>query len=254
MTHDQAKIILLQYRPGTTDREDPEIQEALALARVDEELSRWLAEQGSSQRLLRHAFQQIKAPEGLREQIISEEAASRRAGAGRRQFARVSVAAALIIAGLVWGTIWLGSRNQADNKLAIFEQQMAGYALRGYSMDLQTNDPEQIRAYLRQQQAPADYTLSGPLQKTTVIGCSVEGWQSGKVSMICFGTGSPAAAGAKNDLWLFVVDQKSVADAPQDSRPQLARVNRLFTATWSAQGKVYLLATTADENVLRSFF
>ena len=254
MTRDKAKIILFQYRPGISDPEEPEIREALALAKVDEELSRWLAERGTNHQLLRNAFQQIRPPEGLREQIISEEAASRRAVGSRRQVTRIGLVAAILLGGFILAAIWLGSGRQADDTLGIFEKQMAGYALRGYSMDLQTNDLEQIRAYLRQQQAPADYTLSGPLQKSAVIGCAVEGWQASKVSMICFGTGNSAAAGVKNDLWLFVVDQKSVADAPQDSRPHLARVNRLFTATWSAQGKLYLLATTADETVLRSYF
>jgi hypothetical protein len=254
MTRDEAKIILLRYRPGTADREEPEIREALALARVDEELSRWLADNGTSQQLLRTTFKQIQAPEGLLQQIISEHAASQRASVNRRRFARITLVAALVLLGIIGSTIWLGSRRHADNTLGIFEQQMAGYALRGYTMDLQTNDAEQIRAFLRQQQAPADYAFSGPLQKAALIGCAVEGWQSGKVSMICLGTGAPPIAGGKNDLWLFVVDQKSVADAPKDSQPHFDRVNRLATAAWSEQGKLYLLATTADEGVLRSFF
>lgn len=254
MTRDEAKIILLRYRPGTTDREEPEIREALALAQADEELSRWLADSGTSQQLLRTTFKQIQAPEGLLQQIVSEHTASQRASASRRQFTRIGLVAALILLGIIGGTIWLGSRPQADNTLAIFQQQMAGYALRGYTMDLQTNDAEQIRAFLRQQQAPADYTIGGPLQKATLIGCAVEGWQSSKVSMICLGTGAPPAAGGKNDLWLFVVDRKTVADAPEDSQPHFDRVNRLATASWSEQGKLYLLATTSDERVLRSFF
>ena len=254
MTHDEAKIILLRYRPGTTDREEPEMREALALAQVDEELSRWLADNGTSQQLLRTTFKQIQPPEGLLQQIISEHAASQRASANRRRFARIALVAALVLVGIIGSTLWLGSRPQADNTLAIFEQQMAGYALRGYYMDLQTNDADQIRAFLRQQQAPADYALSRPLQKATLLGCAVEGWQSGKVSMICLATGTPVAAGGKNDLWLFVVDQKSVADAPKDSQPHFDRVNRLATAVWSEQGKLYLLATTADEGTLRNFF
>jgi hypothetical protein len=254
MTHDEAKIILLRYRPGTTDREEPELRQALALAQVDEELSRWLADNGTRQQLLRTTFKQIQPPEGLLQQIISEHAASQRASANRRRFAQISLVAALVLLGIIGSTFWLGSRPQADNTLAIFKQQMVGYALRGYTMDLQTNDAEQIRAFLRQQQAPADYALSGALQKATLLGCAVEGWQSSKVSMICLGTGPPAAADGKNDLWLFVVDQTSVADAPKGSRPHFDRVNRLATATWSEQGKLYLLATTADEGTLRNFF
>jgi hypothetical protein len=252
MTRDEAKIILLRYRPGTTDREEPEMREALELARVDEELSRWLADHGTSQQLLRTTFKQIQAPEGLLQQIISEQAASQRASANRRRFARISLVAALVLLGIIGSTLWLGSRPQADNTMVLFEQQMAGYALRGYYMDLQTNDAEQIRAFLRKQQAPADYTISGPLQKATVIGCAVEGWHSTKVSMICFSAGKPLA-GTPGDLWLFVADQASVKDVALDSTPQFSKVNRLVAATWVENGKVYMLGTTADESVLRKF-
>jgi hypothetical protein len=253
MIRDEAKIILLRYRPGTADREEPEIREALAQAQVDEELSRWLADNGTSQQLLRQTFQKFKAPEGLLQQIISEQAASQRASANRRRFALISLVAALVLFGIIGSTIWLGSGRQADNTLAIFEQQMAGYALRGYTMDLQTNDAEQIRAFLRQHQAPANYTLSQPLQKAALIGCGVEGWRSTKVSMICFNVGKPLAPGTPGDFWLFVADQASVMDSPIDSTPQISKVNQLATATWVEKGKVYMLSTTADESVLRKF-
>jgi len=254
MNHDEAKLILLRYRPGTKDEEDPEIREALALAKGDAGLSGWLAKQVERQQLLRETFREIKAPAGLAEQIISEQMASQRMLKNRRRFERMAVAAALLMAAFILGFIWHGSRRPADDTLVIFENQMAGYALRGYTMDLQTNDAGEIRAFFRREQAPSDYTLSRPLQKATLIGCSVETWQSTKVSMICFATGAPLAPGTQNDLWLFVVDQKSVVDAPPDSQPHLSHVNRLTAATWSENGKLYLLATTVDEPVFRKLF
>ncbi len=39
MNRDEAKTILLRYRPGTADADDPEIATALALARQDPELT-----------------------------------------------------------------------------------------------------------------------------------------------------------------------------------------------------------------------
>jgi hypothetical protein len=253
MKHDQAKIILLRYRPGTTDREEPEMREALALAQTDEKLSRWLADQEKCQHVLRKTFQKFKAPEGLFQQIISEQAASQRTTTHRQRLTLINLVATIIIVGIIGGAIWLGSRPQADDTLVIFERQMSAYALRGYTMDLQTNDPEQIRAFLKQRQAPANYTLSGPLQKAAVIGCAVEGWHSTKVSMICFRTGNPLPQGSQGDLWLFIADQASVKDASQISTPQIARVNRLVTVTWVENGKVFLLGTTADETVLGKF-
>ena len=39
MNRDEAKIILLLYRPGTADAGDPEVAEALTLAKNDPELT-----------------------------------------------------------------------------------------------------------------------------------------------------------------------------------------------------------------------
>ena len=100
---------------------------------------------------------------------------------------------------------------------------MAGIALRGYAMDLTTNNPAQIRAYLAQNHAPADYVLPAPLEKTAMAGCAIESWQGAKVSMICFRTGKPLPPGEQSDLWLFVVDRASVKDAPPAGPRNLAR-------------------------------
>jgi hypothetical protein len=253
MRRDEARIILLRYRPGTPDREEPEMREALALAQVDEELSRWLADNGTSQQLLRTTFKQIQAPEGLLQQIISEQTAGRRAATNQQWLKCIRLVATITVVGVIGGAIWLAPRPQPDDTLAIFERQMSAYALRGYTMDLQTNDPEQIRAFLKQRRAPANYTLSQPLQKAALMGCAVEGWHSTKVSMICFIVGKPLAPGTPGNFWLFVADQASVKDAPSDSTPQISKVNQLVTATWAEKGKVYMLSTTADESVLREF-
>ena len=75
MNRDEAKTILLLYRPGTADADDPQIAEALALAKQDPELARWLEEHCARQEALRAKFRQITVPAGLKEQIISEQAA-----------------------------------------------------------------------------------------------------------------------------------------------------------------------------------
>ena len=84
MNRDEAKTILLLYRPGTADADDPQIAEALALAKQDPELTRWLVEHCARQETLRAEFRQITVPAGLKEQIISEQAARTRAGIRRR--------------------------------------------------------------------------------------------------------------------------------------------------------------------------
>lgn len=154
-----------------------------------------------------------------------------------------------IITGLVILAPFL-FHSRADDTFAIYRSRMVSTALRGYGMDLATNSPVQIRAYLAQNHAPANFVLPVALQQTTVIGCAIEHWQGAKVSMICFHTGKPGAPG---DLWLFVIDRDSMKDAPADTSPQLSKVNRLITATWAQGDKLYLLGIEGDAQAIRRF-
>lgn len=250
MNRDEARQILLLYRPGTADVNDPQIAEALALAERDPELKDWLVVHCTRQLVLREKFRQIAAPAGLKEQIISEQAAQGKIIFWRPRFA---LAAAAVI--LLFGTLafFFFPKHGADDTLAVYQNQMVGLALRGYGMDLMTNNPAQIRAYLAQNHAPADFVLPKALMQSALTGCAVEGWQNTKVSMICFRTAKSVAAGGQSDLWLFVVDRASVKDAPADVLPQFSKVNRLITATWTQGGKLYVLGTEGDKETIKQY-
>lgn len=254
MTRAEAREILLLHRPGTADVEESQLAEALALAGRDPELKRWLAQHAMQQSVLREKLRAIAAPAGLKEQILSEQVAQEKR-VFWRQNSRVAInlaatAVVLLLLGLV--AVWLQPRNH-ENDFAIYQGRMVSMALRGYSMDLVTNDASQIRTWLSQNHAPADYVLPASLEKTDVSGCAVQSWQGVKVSMICFRTGGPLAPGAQSDLWLFVIDQASVKDAPAFAEPQFMKVNRLITATWTEGGKLYVLGTEGDEQFIRKF-
>ncbi len=250
MNVDEARTILLLYRPGTADAEDPQIAEALALAKREPELARWLEEHCALQVAVRTRFRKISVPEGLKEQIISEQAIKERVGSWRPRLTLAAMAAVVLL--VVMAAVWFPHR-PADDTLAVYRSQMVSLALRGYGMDLVTNDPVQIRVYLAQNQAPSDYVLPATLRKTAVAGCAVEGWQKGKVSMICFHTGRPLPPNQSSDMWLFVVDRASVKDAPAAGEIRFVAVNRLATAVWAQGDKVYLLGTEGGDSAVRRF-
>lgn len=249
MNRDDVKSVLLLYRPGTADGEDPEIAEALALAERDPELKDWLRGHCERQSAARMKFRAIGAPAGLKEQIISEQAAMERMKRWRKK-AAVAVVAALALV-MTLGSLWF-SRRTPDDTLAIYQNQMAGVALRGYAMDVVTNDLEAIRAYLTQNRAPAEFIIPASLQKATLTGCAVEDWHDAKVSMICFRTGQ-ASSDVASDLWLFVVDRNLVRKSSAGTTPQLSHVNRMMTATWIQGDKLYFLGTTADAQTLQHY-
>lgn len=250
MNRDEAKTILLRYRPGTADADDPEIAAALALARQDPELTQWLVGHCARQEALRAGFRKITAPAGLKEQIISEQAARGITGI-RRQ--RMILAAAAAVAVLLFLTpLWFHYHGREDG-FPVLRNRMASVALRGYGMDLVTNRPEAIRAFLAQNHAPADYVLPASLEKIAVAGCAIEEWQGAKVSMICFRTGRPLPPGQQSDLWLFVIDRARVKAAPPAGSRPFVQVSRLGMVTWTEGNKLYVLGTEGGESALRQY-
>jgi hypothetical protein len=251
VNRDEAKKILQLHRPGTMDGDDPLVAEALVLAKQDAELSRWLAEERARQEALRAKFRQITPPAGLKEQIISEHAAAVRRKSRRHSFALAATCVLLLACA---GLFWWWQLTPPANDLAIYRSRMVRVALTGYAMDLTTNSLPPVRTYLAQRQAPADYELPEGLQKAAITGCAVEKWQGANVSLVCFRTGKPLPPGASSDLWLFVVDRRSLPQAPPPGAPELANVNRLITATWTVGDRVYLLCAAGDEATLRAYF
>ena len=251
MNRDEAKTILLLYRPGPADADDPQIAEALALAKRDPELARWLEEHcaAAGERCARNSGKSPRPPD-LKEQIISEQAAREKIIFWRRS--AIFAVAAVIVALVALAPLWFPHQPN-DDTLAIYRNRMASVALRGYGMDLATNNPVSVRAYLAQNRAPADYVLPAPLEKTAVTGCAIEDWQGAKVSMICFRTGRPLPPGQSSDLWLFVIDRAAVKDAPPTDSRQFVQVGRLQMVTWTEGDKLYVLGTAGNEQTLRQY-
>ena len=249
MTVTQAKDILITSRSWARDDEDPEVAEALALCQKDADLAKWFADHSARQEALRAQFNRIPVPEGLRQQITSEYKA-RVPVRWWRQPATVAVMACLVIA-LSGLSIWLTFVKAPGEDLSFngYRNRMVKTALRAYGMDLETNDVAQVRAYLAQNKAPADYVLPAALAQSPTVGCGVLSWQNQRVAMVCFRTGKPLDPGAKSDLFLFVIDGNEFGDKRPTST-EFAGVSQLVTASWREGDKVYLLAAY-DETELR---
>ncbi|MGC3960553.1 MAG: hypothetical protein QM813_22270 [Verrucomicrobiota bacterium] len=250
MTTQQAKQILLAYRPWANDAQDQEMTEALALCRADAELGQWFEKHCAAQAILRVKLQGIKPPEGLLQQIMSERhvhVASRQRARQRLVVACAFVA--IVISGwFIWKSIQPVLRE--DLSFDGYRNRMARTALRAYGMDVETNDVTILQAHLAANQAPVDYTMSEALRQTPAVGCGVLRWQSKPVAMLCFRTGQPLPVGMKSDLILFVARQADVQGSTELAETKFRKVSEWFTASWTAGDKVYLLAA-CDEAELR---
>ena len=251
MTTQQAKQVLLTFRPWANDAHDPEMAEALALCHENPELAKWLEAHCETQAALRNSFKKITPPEAFKEQIISEHNARARQTWWRRP--AVVATLALIVIFIAIGSI-VSPHIPRSRQIAGFENfrtRMIRSAVKTYSMDVETNDVAQIRSYLAEKQAHADYIAPANLdEKVSAVGCAALSWQGKPVAMICYKTGRPLADGTKSDMFLFVVDSKDVLNSPNKSTPEFAQVSTFATASWSQNGKLYLLAAL-DESELK---
>jgi hypothetical protein len=250
MNRQQAKEILALYRPETADAQDPSFAEARRLCESDPELKHWFDAHCAGYTALRARFKQIPIPEALKEQILAERKVHTTPFWRRRTVVLAAVAALTVTTGLV--SLWLQPRE--DTGFPGFRNRMVSTSLRMYRMDLETNDLAQIRNFLSQRNSPADYRLPAALERNArPTGCVVVPWQGEPVSMICFHSGRPLGPGQTSDLFLFVAPSSRIRGAPGATSPALARVNRATTATWSRDGKTYLLIAAGDEELIRKY-
>jgi hypothetical protein len=145
-------------------------------------------------------------------------------------------------------------RPREPHNFAAYRSYMDSLAMRGYYMDLVTNNLDQIRVFLAQKNAIADYVLPADLEKNAkAAGCVATTWQGKPVSMLCFQSGRPLGPNQQSDLWLFVTDRAAASDTPVASTPAVAKADGLVTASWTIGSRTYILAAEGDAQFLGKF-
>jgi hypothetical protein len=238
----EAKEILLPYRAGAGDMDDPQVLAALEQAKRDPVLGRWLERHLAAQTAIRNRFKEIPIPPDLKSRILSNR--TRREKIIR--FPQI-LSAAAAIALLISLATFLWPAGKSD-RFTAFRQSMVTRVLRNYRMQMVTTNLAEVRQFLQSKNAHGDYVLTEQLQKLPAEGSDVFTWHGRQVSLICLN------GGARNDLYLFVVDRGKLAGAPESAAPRFAQVNKLMTATWTSGDNLYLLAGPGDEESLRRYF
>jgi uncharacterized membrane protein YbaN (DUF454 family) len=241
----QAKAILLLYRPGTSDAEDPEIAEAIGVARRDPELAKWFAQHQAFQLAMRAKFREIPVPERLKVALTARQKIVHPVVFWQRPV--WLAAAAIFIALLGLSVFWLTP--SVPDRFTHYRETVVSYAVRQYGMDIATKDPTELRNFIASKGAPADYSLTTGLGNAPLKGGGLLRWRGNPVSMVCFDHG------AGGTLFLFVLKRSSLKDPPPQLPPKadLAQIDGLMTASWTQGDDTYVLAGPADPDFAQKY-
>ena len=245
MTPAEAKEILLLYRPGTCDAEDPEVIQALAVARENPDVARWFDQHCAFQNALRTRLRQIEVPAHLKSLVLANVRNARIIPLPTPSRAPLWLAAAACLLLLAVAGVWTHPRTV--NNYSNFQARVVSTALRDYRMDIVTNEMGEVRRYLASQGVPADYEVPPRLSRLKLTGAGALRWRSNAVAMVCFNRGD------NQMLFLFVVNRKAIKDAPPE-KPQVGRQQDYFAVRWSRGDKTYLLAGPQEANFLQKYY
>lgn len=246
MTVEQAKETLLLHRPGAPPLPEQELAAALRLLETDPELAAWYDAHQQLHHKIRTDLRSIEPPPALRERILRQAAPARNVVSlplWRRRSVVLALAAMLLLVGLI---VVLWETPSDSESFGNFQARMISAALRQYGMDIETNDMAQVRQFMASRGAPADYELTPGLLKAELAGGAFLKWRSRPVSMVCFRQANGEM------LWLLVMEAGGLHDAPP-AAPELSIVRDVSAASWSKNGKVYVLAGASDTQTLKRF-
>ena len=234
LTTEQAKHILLLYRPNSPDTPDPEMREALELARQDPELAKWFGQHQAFQASVRAKLRQVEPPAQLKQALLASHKII------RPQFfwPRPAWLAAAAIFVVLVGLARLFLSPSVPDRFGDYRETMVSAAVRVYGMDLETSDASRLRRFIAAKGAPADYQLTPGLERLQLQGGGLLRWRGNPVSMICFDRGG------NRMVFLFVLKRSALKDPPPQSAAgaELQRVEGLITASWTRGTDSYLLA------------
>jgi hypothetical protein len=269
----EARRILALYRRGREDA-DPLFAEALAAARQDPELARWLEAQRRADAAIRRKLTGIDPPADLRARILVAGRAAAASGqvpessegqiasapaerdrdparigqaaSAPRRFRRRWLAWPVAAAAVIVVAVYSGLRvsNRQDLGFSPWRQKMAAFVSKEYKLDLHEEEYTEMRERLVAGGYPSIPELWPALAGLALEGGSQLEWNGHKVTLVCM------EAGEDHDVWLFLAERAAVPDAPAAGSPVLATIEKMPTASWTRGDLVFLLVVQGDAQEL----
>ena len=192
--------------------------------------------------MIRQGLRDMPVPADLKRRILAERKVVR-VDFGWRKPVMVAAAAAIVVSVAVGAWMF---RQTSQYGLGAYETSMVQYVTGPYPMVAQAKSFDELRQVLAQKGWPTDFTVPNPLQNVTVIGGGALEWHGHKVDLACMREHG-------HGLWLFVVDNAALPNAPSKTTPRVQMVDAVPAAVWTQDGKTYLFAAQGDEAYLRQY-
>ena len=239
MNREEARLEL----DATTLRPQDASPEARAMAGSDPELGAWLKKRTEFDEQVADAFA-ASMPAGLRESILQNSRKPVRRPIRWVLPALVAAAAAVVLS---WTMFWPVSNSmpgwQAESLAAVTKVE---YGMS--KVDHMSRDFEAIKKMLVSDRFPTPIRLPGNVGGMPVLACKCIKVAGRKASIICFEI-QPG-----KEAHLVVLDNSGLADLPSHLKPEFKTRKNWNMASWSDGSQTFLLATTADEAVLKKLF
>jgi len=244
MDKDEIKQRLSGYLPEIYAEDDPEISEALRLAKEDVELSAWLDEEVSFNQAFGAALGQLPIDDtglaaGMEEFLSSAETKISDVPA-KRSMRRLTwaIAAILLLAGVLTKYFVYPPAVQFPEvqtlSAASFRDQMAFFATERFVLDKSTTDLAKAQAWLETKDYPVFDQIPGTIVSFKGMGCKAINWHGSKVGLVCF------LNDRKELVHLFIWDADDVDAIDDHDLRKLARAHGLETQGWRDQERHYV--------------
>ena len=185
---------------------------------------------------IRAKLREVAVPVGLKTRILANARPVRSASLWTWLAPAAAVAITIAVV-LLWP--------RSGNSFVAYRGEMIRYVSAKYELDLHSESLSELRENFTKNGYPSDYVVPPGLKNIAVEGGCLRRWHDHKVSLLCM-------EAKDHDVWLFVAENQAVPDAPP-AAPVFAKTGKIATASWTAGGLIYILATEGDVAELKSY-
>jgi hypothetical protein len=242
MTPEEARLQL----DATTLRPQDASEEARAMVEHDAELGAWVASRTEFDERMSAAMDDIPIPGHLHEKLL--RMAGKPLPVKRRIMPRavmwLAAAAALVLIAGVW---WMndaktkGWQSEALAKVQLVEHGMSPLQHRARSLD-------QLMALVSGENLLMPQTLPAALMSLRTFGCRTIQVAGKPATIVCF----ELAPG--KEVHLVVMNAADLNSAPPQKSPVFSTQGGWTMAAWSDGSQSFMLATSADAEMLKKLF